>query len=331
MALISLEGLGHFLNKLKSGFAKQVNESQKDLIYEAYSDDGVSYTVSVPGVTELYTGLRITIRPSRVSSSVTPTLNVNGLGAKGIRQPLCVNNVIFAQASTPSWLSPNGIVTLTYSGLVWRTDFVRASANNLYGTVPIESGGTGATTSEEAIQNLGITPANIGAAEDTHSHDEYLPITGGDLTGNLNVNGILRVNGHQSVYDSGIMITLSTNNRQTMIAGSQVYSKTNIIVSSDERLKENVKRVDQDQCVNFINNLDVKTFNYIGDKTPCIGVIAQDLQNSDFADYFVFTQPGEEKYLAVKASDLVFPLIASVQKLSAEVDDLKKMVKETPT
>lgn len=114
--------------------------------------DSIAIVHSIPGVTELYTGLRITIRPSRVSSSVAPTLNVNGLGAKGIRQPLCVNNVIFAQASTPLWLSPNGIVTLTYSGLVWKTDFVRASANNLYGTVPIKSGGTGVTTSEEAIQ-----------------------------------------------------------------------------------------------------------------------------------------------------------------------------------
>ena len=79
-----------------------------------------------------------------------------------------------------------------------------------------------------------------------------------------------------------------------------------------------------DKCVDFINGIDVKTFNYVGDNIPCIGVIAQDLKQSEFADYFVFTQPGEEGYLAVKTADLVFPLIAAVQKLSAEVDRMKK-------
>lgn len=96
-----------------------------------------------------------------------------------------------------------------------------------------------------------------------------------------------------------------------------------IQVSSDERLKENIKPVGREKCVEFINGIDVKTFNYIGSDTPCIGVIAQDPQNSEFADYFVFTQPGEEGYLTVKASDLVFPLIVAVQKLTKEVEHLK--------
>lgn len=167
----------------------------------------------------------------------------------------------------------------------------------------------------------GKYPSSFANAE--HTHSDYLPLSGGSLTGNLNVGGILRVNNQQSVYDSGTMITLSTNNRQTMIAGSQIYSKVTIQVSSDERLKENIKPVDPDKCVDFINGIDVKTFNYIGSDIPCVGVIAQDLQNSEFADYFVFTQPGEEGYLAVKASDLVFPLIVAVQNLTKEVEHLK--------
>lgn len=156
-----------------------------------------------------------------------------------------------------------------------------------------------------------------------HTHSTYLPLTGGSLTGNLNVGGILRVNNQQSIFDSGTMITLSTNNRQTMIAGSAIYSKVAIQVSSDARLKENIEPVDQEKCIEFINGIDVKTFNYIDSDTPCIGVIAQDLQKTEFADYFVFTQPGEEGYLSVKASDLVFPLIAAVQKLTKEVEGLK--------
>ena len=151
-------------------------------------------------------------------------------------------------------------------------------------------------------------------------------MSGGSLTGNLNVGGIFRVNNQQSVYDDGSMITLSTNNRQTMIAGSKIYSKQTIQVSSDERLKENIEAVDSNECIRFINGLDVKTFNYIGDDTPCMGVIAQDLQGSEFEKFFISTQSGEEGYLAVKAADLVFPLIATVQKLLAEIDYLKTKV-----
>lgn len=163
-------------------------------------------------------------------------------------------------------------------------------------------------------------------ASASHTHNNYLPLSGGSLTGNLNVGGILRVNNQQSIYDDGSMITLSTNNRQTMIAGSAIYSKKTIQVSSDERLKENVEYVDPDDCVEFVNNIDVKTFNYIGDDTPCIGVIAQDLQGTKFEKIFVSKQPGKEGYLAVKAADLVFPLIVAVQTLSAEVDYLKSKI-----
>lgn len=157
----------------------------------------------------------------------------------------------------------------------------------------------------------------------SHTHSGYLPLTGGTLSGNLNVGGILRVNSQQSVYDDGSMITLSTNNRQTMIAGSKIYSKQTIQVSSDERLKENIEDVNLFDCVDFIKDLDVKTFNYIGDDTPCIGVIAQDLQGTEFEKFFVSAQPGEDGYLTVKAADLVFPLIATVQKLQIDVDRLK--------
>ena len=46
------------------------------------------------------------------------------------------------------------------------------------GTLPIENGGTGATTPEEAL-------ANLGASSSDHTHN-YLPLSGGTLTGNLN-------------------------------------------------------------------------------------------------------------------------------------------------
>lgn len=42
--------------------------------------------------------------------------------------------------------------------------------SELVGTVPVEHGGTGATSAADARNNLGITPENIGAATASHTH-----------------------------------------------------------------------------------------------------------------------------------------------------------------
>lgn len=92
MGIINTERLGRFLNNLKDAFAELFMESQPDMIYTAESSDGVNYTVTVPGVTSLYPGLRVMVKFNRNSASTTPKLNINNLGAKNIRQALSTNN-----------------------------------------------------------------------------------------------------------------------------------------------------------------------------------------------------------------------------------------------
>lgn len=155
MGVINTAKLGRFLDKLIANFPKRVMESLPEMIYTASSADGVAYTVAVPGVTSLYSGLRIYVKFGRNSASTTPTLNVNSLGAKTIRQPLSINNTATAPGALPTWLSTSRPVMLTYNGSMWVTEFARPSATGLYGTAPITSGGTGATTAEAALTNLG--------------------------------------------------------------------------------------------------------------------------------------------------------------------------------
>lgn len=168
------------------------------------------------------------------------------------------------------------------------------------------------------------THTHTGYASSSHTHSNYLPTSGGTVSGDLGVSGILRVNGQQSVYDSGTMVTLATNNRETMIAGSKIYSKVAISVSSDRRLKENIEDVYAEDMAAIVKGLDIKTFNYIGNDEPCIGVIAQEVAEScpEYAKYFL--RQDENGYFSVKAADLVFPLIATVQKLAKEIEELKK-------
>lgn len=157
---------------------------------------------------------------------------------------------------------------------------------------------------------------HTGYATSSHTHSGYFPTTGGTITGETNFSGgLVRLKGTQTLYNSGSMITLSSNNVQTMIAGSAIFSKVAITVSSDERLKENIAPVDAQACIDFIKAIDVKTFNYIGSDTPCVGVIAQEIEklHPELAKRIVTKD--EEGYYGVKTSDLVFPLIVAIQAL----------------
>ncbi|MBQ9166450.1 MAG: hypothetical protein IJX71_05965 [Oscillospiraceae bacterium] len=136
-------------------YAQKSIEAQPDMIYDATSDDGVTYTATIPGITQLYAGLKITVKLSRNSASTAPKLNVNGLGAKYIRQPLSTNNASTAVAGTASWLYATVPVELYYNGSMWTTRYARPSATYLYGKVPIASGGTGADNAADALTNLG--------------------------------------------------------------------------------------------------------------------------------------------------------------------------------
>ncbi len=48
----------------------------------ASSSDGVAYTSTVPGISELSTGASFIMIPDKTSASKEPTLDVNGLGEK---------------------------------------------------------------------------------------------------------------------------------------------------------------------------------------------------------------------------------------------------------
>ena len=131
----------------------------------ASSSDGTVYHATLDGVTSLYNGLEITVIPSVANTSANPTLNINTLGAKSIKLPLTTNTS--ATTTLPvGFLVANRPIKLMYdsTGGFWKTvDKQKASASDLYGTIPITSGGFGGTTAAQARTNLGITPANIGA------------------------------------------------------------------------------------------------------------------------------------------------------------------------
>lgn len=146
---------------------------------------------------------------------------------------------------------------------------------------------------------------------------------GDDFNGNL-TGGILRLNGAQTAYNNGSRITFGSGNLETYVVGTKLYCNQSWTVASDKRLKENIAPVDAQSCIDLINGIDVRTFNYIGNNTPCVGVIAQELEKVSPELTKRLVSKDEKGMLSVKVADLVFPLIVAVQELSKRVAELEK-------
>lgn len=108
----------------------------------AFSNNGVStsgngsaYTANVSGFS-LATGKSIVMIPHVTSTTTTPTLNVNSLGAKNIRMRLSSSTSSTIPLINSGFLTANKPVKVTYDGTYWVIDdFIQPDANNLYGTL----------------------------------------------------------------------------------------------------------------------------------------------------------------------------------------------------
>lgn len=124
-------------------------------IVYADSDDGVAYTASVPGMTVSRVGMTFIMIPRITSTTTMPSLNVNNLGVLNLRQQLSLNLAATAPGAIDTWLSAGKPCLVTYDGEQWKVDIARPVASGLYGSVPVEKGGTGAETPSDARDNLG--------------------------------------------------------------------------------------------------------------------------------------------------------------------------------
>ena len=120
-----------------------------------------NYEATIEGITELYNGMEIVIIPDTRSTGRVITLNLNGLGAVPVRQPLSFSTFVATSPDRDGFLYADTPCRLMYhanyaSGGIWlMADKQKTSAQDLYGTVPVESGGTGADNGEEACANIG--------------------------------------------------------------------------------------------------------------------------------------------------------------------------------
>lgn len=261
----------------------------------------------------------------------------------------------------------------TFSGLystddIWRgTDTTRCLTNDL-NSIDDTIDGLPNTYAAKNHTHTGYATSNHthdNYADKNHTHDNYFSASGGTISGDTNINGILRVNSQQSFFyktDTQSQ-TVGTNNatggtticcgasanvtlngantktpnvlpraNNTYYCGNSnyrwkgIYSTSAVNVSSDERLKENIEAINTDDAVNLINGIEVKLFNYVDDDDKQIGVIAQDIVKASPELANALVSQDDDGYYGVKTSDLVFPLITVVQRLEKEVSNLTKAI-----
>lgn len=149
-------------------------------VVSATTSDGVTYTGSADGIESLTVGLAVIFVPEMSTSSTTITFNLNGLGSKNVRQSISANNTTGVTPANAIWLYKNKPIMLIYNGTQWMTVGNRASASDLYGTLAISKGGTGATTASAALTNLGAAAKSHTQAAST--------ITAGTFAGQVVAN-----------------------------------------------------------------------------------------------------------------------------------------------
>lgn len=184
------------------------------------SGNGSAYTATISGITTLTAGISFVMIPHTVSTTSTPTLNLNGLGAKTIRRRVSSGSSNTTDGGSSDWLSANSPVFVTYNGFFWITDLVTPNAVDITGTVPVAKGGTGVTTLDE-LKNL-------------VQNDTWKLTTATDITSDTDMNSYTDIGNYRCGANS-VATTLSNGPYTGMVAFiMKVYTSVGVIAGASQ-------------------------------------------------------------------------------------------------
>ena len=194
---------------------------------------------------------------------------------------------------------------------------------------------------------------NLRNQFDAHTHS-YLPLTGGTVTGNLNVSGTLYADQIKGYSENSTNLTLGTgdnsgyiwitddmfgkneNGEQSWSIGANTGYATfsGVSQTSDQRLKENIHDVDKSFTEKYwaTENGLIHEFDWIKSGTHANGMIAQELLNyiPEAVNHNVENDTYSVDYTSATCK-MMGAMFQKIKELENEITTLKQEIKNLKT
>ena len=228
-----------------------------------------------------------------------------------------------AESSAPKDIDVISKLYLTSSGgLVWKGSSIESKNYYTWYFGGINSDGSGSYAtldfSEGYPTNKTYTSIYFGPNIEYIDDEEDVALK----YSTLGVNGTAYFAG-EAVFKNGVQVTGGISASGTITAANFTTSGTTgkctasaFYATSDARKKENIEGY---SCERSILDLPVKKFDFIGGEKSQIGCLAQDLM--EICPEIV--HEGEDGYLTIQESKIVYLLLNEVKELKREVEELK--------
>lgn len=198
-------------------------------VVQMTSTDGVAYTATIDGVTELTAGMTYLFTPNMTTTSTTPTLNVNGLGECRIRRKLSMGTGTSSSGELTTMFYAKRPTLLMYDTSLGNNKFwfaldsTRPCATDLYGYVPVRKGGTyvDSLTTEDEISTL---RDNLGLYSKA-DHEWTTIYDSGKITEQVNAFANINISGYRKLMVAVECVNDGTNASSKY--GSVIFTATN--------------------------------------------------------------------------------------------------------
>ncbi len=281
----------------------------------AVSASKLKNPVTINGV--LFDGTQNIVVKAEATGGISDTCRGNAGTATKLQTPRTINGVAFDGSTNISITAPaNGGTSASCTGNAGSATKLQTprtingvlfdGTSNISITAPA-NGGTSASCSGNAasasklLHSLTINGQSFNGSKDmtiTIDDKNKLPITGGTLTGSLNIQGELVCTGNVTAFATSL---------------------------SDRRLKENIIPITN--ATDIINKINIYSFNFKDNPAKRYGVIAQEVK--EILPEVITETPipiDDDFALGVNYQDIFALLIKVVQEQNKKIKKLENMI-----
>ena len=167
---------------------------------------------------------------------------------------------------------------------------------------------------------IGSTP-EISVSETSVNLLGHLDITHSDVSGSQRVK-------MDNPDTDGIVFTSIADANILEVSNTGIYVNGSVGSSSDSKLKENIKEINNKECIKVLKYIKPKTFNFKGKEQSELGFIADDWLKADIPkEWQNLVCMGKDASMRMDYAKTNVVLWGAVQHITQEKDELLEMVK----